>query len=73
VTSPATAALRGVYAGSVTQAWAVGDGGTLIRWDGSAWTPATSGTTQALNGIWGASSAEVWAVGNAGTILRWRQ
>jgi hypothetical protein len=46
--------------------WAVGGGGTLLHWDGTAWTQVMSPTTNALNGVSGTSATDVWAVG-AGT------
>src|SRR3712207_8123184 len=41
--------------------FAVGDGGKIFHFDGTAWTQMTSGTTQPLRGVWGTSSTDVWA------------
>lgn len=55
--------------------WAVGNNGTILFWDGSAWT--TSGFTnnspgnRDLYAISCATSADCWAVGDNGTIVRW--
>ena len=46
-------------------------GGTILHYNGSAWSPMTSGTTFVLNGIWGSSGNNVFAVGEGGTILHY--
>lgn len=59
--------------------WMVGNGGTIIHWDGSTWTrqELETPTDQALWGVWGASPDDLWAVGGNGraegqaTILRY--
>lgn len=33
--------------------WAVGNGGTIIKWNGTVWTTQTSVTASYLRGIWG--------------------
>src|SRR5262249_34224771 len=50
--------------------WAVGAAGTILHWNGAAWSPSASGTTAALEDVWGSASTDVWAVGN-GAILHW--
>jgi hypothetical protein len=65
--------LRGVWALSTSNAWAVGGAGRILHWDGEALTVVPSGTGNTLYGIWGFSAAEVWAVGNGPVILRWRE
>ncbi len=47
--------------------FAVGDGGTILHYNGSVWSEMTSGTTQDLEGVWGSSGSDVFAVG--GTII----
>lgn len=63
--------LRAVWGTSTTSVWAVGDSGTIRKWNGSAWSAQTSNTPSNLRSIWGTSSTNVWAVGDSGTILRW--
>ncbi len=41
---------------------AVGGNGTILRWNGVAWSSQTSPTPAALSGVWGISS-DVWVVG----------
>jgi hypothetical protein len=50
----------------------VGNGGTILHWDGSAWT-RSSGTTNPLYGVWRSGESVVWAVGDGGTVLERRQ
>jgi len=49
----------------------VGQGGGILHYDGSSWTPMSSGTTNWLEGVWGSSSGDVFAVGESGTILHY--
>jgi hypothetical protein len=49
----------------------VGGGGTILHWDGNAWTSVSSGTTSSLISVWGSWASDVWAVGGGGTILHW--
>jgi photosystem II stability/assembly factor-like uncharacterized protein len=58
--------------GSVTgPAWAVGNGGTILRSaDGVTWTPVASGTTADLWGFTQLDRMSLYAVGAAGTILK---
>ncbi len=48
------------------QVFAAGDGGSMIRFDGSRWSAMDSGTGEALTGLWAASSEDLWAAGGAG-------
>jgi len=73
-TGAANAAVRTISADlrlSTADGWAVGDNGTILRWDGSAWNSTASGTTRNLNGVHCVTSNDCWAVGNQGTILHW--
>ena len=56
---------------SETDGWAVGDLGTILHWDGNAWSKVESPTNFYLNSIAMLSSHDGWAVGSGGTILRW--
>lgn len=51
--------------------FAVGQGGILLRYNGSNWVSDVSGTSDDLNGVYVVSSAEAWAVGENGRLLRW--
>ncbi|MGD0854789.1 MAG: hypothetical protein ABSA18_03180 [Dehalococcoidia bacterium] len=51
--------------------FAVGVGGTILYYNGSAWISMPSGTSNDLLGVWGESSNSVFAVGTNGTILKY--
>ncbi len=51
--------------------YAVGDGGTILRYKDGAWSSMTSLTDVQLNGVWGSSGSNVYAVGVEGTIRRY--
>ncbi len=63
--------LAAVWGSGPSDVWAVGIGGTILRWNGSAWAGVSSGTTQDLYGVWGSGPSDVWAVGWDSTIVRW--
>lgn len=44
----------------------VGDQGTVVRWNGRAWSPEATPTRAPLWGVWGASPDDLWAVGGTG-------
>jgi hypothetical protein len=48
---------------SSTDMYAVGDGGTILHFDGSTWTKMQSGTTKDIAEIWGTSDANIWGSG----------
>lgn len=69
--SGTTEDLFGVTADSATRAFAVGSGGTILHWDGSAWREMVSPTSANLRAIahgYG-GSVDYWVVGDCGTIL----
>jgi photosystem II stability/assembly factor-like uncharacterized protein len=64
--------LRSVHACALNDAWAVGDFGTTLHWNGLQWTiSAPSPTTYSLSSVYMRASNDVWAVGNNGTIIHW--
>ena len=71
MTSGTTNVLYGVWGSSATDVFAVGDSGTILHYDGSAWSAMSSGTTNDLAGVWGSSATDVFAVGAGGTILHY--
>ena len=48
-----------------TDLWVAGVGGTIDRWNGTAWISfaQASGTTGTVRGLWAASPHDVWALG----------
>jgi hypothetical protein len=68
--------LSTVWGAAANDVWAVGDGGTLLHWDGSAWSLATWPSTEVIPfnvmGVWGTAADDVWAVGGVGgVVLHW--
>jgi hypothetical protein len=63
--------LKGGWGTSGTDVFAVGLGGTILHYGGSAWSAMSSGTTNPLYGVWGVSGTDVFAVGATGTILHY--
>jgi hypothetical protein len=63
--------LNAVWGTASSNVIAVGDGGTILRYDGSNWGTMTSGTTRDLFGVWGTAANDVYAVGSNGTILHY--
>jgi hypothetical protein len=67
-----TPALEDVWAASASAIWAVGMGGTVLKYDGTSWTQQTTGTTEVLRAVDGLDAANVWIVGDRGVIMRGR-
>ncbi|MGA1842802.1 MAG: outer membrane protein transport protein [bacterium] len=61
--------LYSIWGTSSTNVFAVGTNGTILHYDGTAWTTMNSGTTQSLYEIWGTSSEDIFAVGSEGAIV----
>lgn len=85
VTSPTSVNLNSVFIVNNTtetnnnlqelNAWAVGDGGTIVHWDGNSWTTVSSPTSQNLYSVVFVNSTYGWAVGgsdNNGVILNYK-
>jgi hypothetical protein len=57
--------------------FAVGDFGTILHYNGTTWSPMSSGTSDQLVGVWGTgdvsggTATDVFAVSNNGTILHY--
>ncbi len=56
---------------SASSGWAVGYFGSILSFDGSAWSPQTSGVTVTLRSVAAVSASEAWAVGDNGTVLHY--
>jgi photosystem II stability/assembly factor-like uncharacterized protein len=68
MTHGADVTLDGVWAAASDDVFVVGDGGTILHYNGSSWSTMTSGTTENFNDVWGTASDDVYAVGENGTI-----
>ncbi len=82
VASPTNRALASLSMTSSTDGWAVGDDGTIVRWDGSAWSTVASPTGEFLHSVHMLSPTDGWAVGlisrtggwamgTGGRIIKW--
>ena len=70
--------LRAVWGHSPQGVFAVGDGGTILHFDGASWKAMASGTDRDLAAVWGSAPSRVFAAGRGGTLLyydgsRWRR
>lgn len=50
---------------------AVGSAGTIVRWNGTSWTPQSNGSVTQLQASWGSDASNLWGVGDGGAILKW--
>ena len=53
------------------EGWAVGDNGSILRWDGASWSAVASSTTANLYSVHCVSANDCWATGGGGTIVHW--
>jgi pyruvate/2-oxoglutarate dehydrogenase complex dihydrolipoamide acyltransferase (E2) component len=63
--SPTTRTLNRVRGTAADDVWAVGDGGTILHWDGIEWSEQASGTPNDLDGVW-AVGTTAFAAGPGG-------
>ncbi|MHC4600536.1 MAG: hypothetical protein ACYS47_16190, partial [Planctomycetota bacterium] len=68
---PQGMSLYGIWGMSGSDVFAVGGWGTILHYNGSAWSMQSSGSAVTLLDVWGASSSDVFAVGMGGTILHY--
>lgn len=69
--APQGNSLYSVFGSGPSDVWAVGEYGTIVHYDGAAWTLVPSGETRILRGVWAPRARDAWAVGEYDTILRW--
>jgi hypothetical protein len=62
--------LRAVRATGTHDAWAAGDDGLLLQFDGASWRVYQQGTNWYLEGVAATEPSDAWAVGGNGTALR---
>jgi hypothetical protein len=61
--------LNDVFALDENHVWAVGDGGTVLFYDGKGWLFQDSGTDIQLNSVTGIDNRHVWACGWGGVVI----
>jgi hypothetical protein len=64
----ATTPLNALSVLSPTSVWAVGNGGTVVYYNGNKWTSMTTNTTNNLHAVYAFSANEAWAVGDYITL-----
>ena len=65
--------LFSVFCVSASDCRAVGGVGTIIQFNGAAWTTATSPTNEGLLSVFCVSANDCWAVGGVGTITQFNE
>jgi cysteine-rich repeat protein len=64
--------IEGIWGDSPADVYAVGYLGTILHYDGSAWTSMVSPTPFELNDVWGSGPSDVWATShNYGALYHW--
>ena len=63
--------LRAIGGSRIDDIWAVGDNGSIERWNINTWLKQEIVTASTLYGIWSSRTGEAWAVGDAGALLRY--
>lgn len=58
-----------VWGTSKTDVWAVGSGGTILHYDGEAWTATQSDHLDTFFDVWGSSPTDVWVVSSSQLVL----
>ncbi len=61
--------LMAVWGTSKNDVWAVGSGGTIIHYDGNAWTLTPTGVKNTFFDIWGSGPNDIWVVSSSQVIL----
>lgn len=69
--SPGGPSLQSVWGTAVDDVFAVGEGGVILHYDGSSWSPQASGTAADLFEVSGSSSTDVYAVGRGSLVLHY--
>jgi uncharacterized repeat protein (TIGR01451 family) len=63
--------LKAVDMVDASEGWAVGVGGTFVRWNGAAWNGASLFPGVVVNDVDMVSASEGWAVGSGGAIFHY--
>ncbi|AKU94962.1 Type IV fimbrial biogenesis protein PilY1 [Labilithrix luteola] len=61
--------LLDVWGSSAQDVWAVGSGGTVIHWDGAAWTRVPIPWKDTLRSVGGSGVSDVWIVSSLNVVL----
>lgn len=70
-TSGSATNFKGIWGVDIDNAYAVGTGGVISKYDGIRWTGSVVTPGSNLNAIWGNSQNDIWAVGDGGTVVHY--
>jgi hypothetical protein len=59
-----------IWVGGRDNVWAVGEGGTILHWNGADWKKLDSGTPENIYAVWGTGEEEALAAGFNGLLIR---
>jgi photosystem II stability/assembly factor-like uncharacterized protein len=68
--NPAGVKMNALWFNSTSVGWAVGEGGAIVKSNGSSWTEQESGLITRLNGVMFTSNSRGYAVGDGGRVLK---
>lgn len=68
---PRNVYLRGVWGSAANDLFVAGDSGTVLHWNGAAWSRMSTGTRAELHRVWGSSGSDVYVSGAGGTLLHY--
>jgi photosystem II stability/assembly factor-like uncharacterized protein len=63
--------LNSVSMVSITDGWAVGENGSMLRWNGYKWSINPVITSFTFNAVQMRTASDGWSIGDSGTVLRW--
>jgi hypothetical protein len=63
--------LWGVWGPARNDVFVAGDSGTVLHWNGAAWSKMSTGTREGLRRVWGTSGSNVYVSGEHGTLLHY--
>lgn len=61
--------LTAVWGTGPSDVWAVGSGGSITHWNGTAWTVTPTTTKNTFHAVWGTGPNDVWAVSMTDAIF----
>lgn len=64
------ATLTAVWGSGKNDVWAVGSNGTVVHWDGAAWTSIPLQVTNTFNTVWGSGPNDVWIASATDSVFR---
>jgi len=65
---PEVFSVNDVWSFAPDDVWAVGSQGTVLRFDGAAWSTEQAPVTSDLTGIWGFTPSDIWACGGTSIL-----